>query len=414
MRGSRDDLLFSDLDFSTLLEQMKQGLRTEISSLQRERLLKETDNDLYVSFVDRYSPVVAVLYDDRKHALPPQDINIDVRGRFEYAAIDGDEPTLVKGTSITIVIPFEGDGQYFKYRPSAYFLSGIRGNIIGNEVHLNYSGLPQDMSTEALKNKLDQDIKQIKDNLSRLSHDAEVHNKYVTDETRKLIAARRSAILRDETLVESLGIPIKRRPEDSSTYTIPVSRKPPKIEQSREENTSPREPILHETEYNHILGLISRMAIVMERSPKAFYDMDEESIRWQFIVPLNSHYEGMATGETFNYSGKTDILIRFEGKNVFIAECKIWQGAKCFSDTVEQILKYTSWRDTKTAIILFNRNENFSSVLSQIPALIKAHPCFETDLGKRDETSFKYLLHNLQDNDRKLVMTVMAFNIPKK
>lgn len=36
MRGSRDDLLFSDIDFSTSLEQMKQGLRTEISSLQRE------------------------------------------------------------------------------------------------------------------------------------------------------------------------------------------------------------------------------------------------------------------------------------------------------------------------------------------------------------------------------------------
>ena len=83
-------------------------------------------------------------------------------------------------------------------------------------------------------------------------------------------------------------------------------------------------------------------------------------------------------------------------------------------DTIDQILKYTSWRDTKTAIILFNRNESFSSVLSKISDLVKAHSCFEADLGKRDETSFKYLLHNPQDSDRKLVMTVMAFNIPKK
>lgn len=414
MRGSRDNLLFSDIDFSTVLEQMKQGLRTETGSLQRARLLQETDDNLYAYFVERYSPIVAVLHDDRKHALPPQDINIDVRGRFDYAIIDDDEPALVKGTSITIVIPFEGDAQYFKFRPSAYSLSGIRGNVAGNELHLNYSGLPQDMNAEALKNKIDQDMKQIKDNLSRLSHDAELHNKYVADETRKLIAARRSAILRDETLVESLGLPIKRRPEDGSTYTIPVSRKPPKIDQSRGQDPSPREPILHETEYNHILDIISRMAIVMERSPKAFYDMDEESIRWQFIVPLNSHYEGMATGETFNYSGKTDIMIRYEGRNVFIAECKIWQGAKCFVDTIDLILKYTSWRDTKTAIILFNRNENFSSVLSQIPALIKAHPCFETDLGKRDETSSKYILHNPEDKSRKLIMTVLAFNVPRK
>src|SRR3989338_1695804 len=98
---------------------------------------------------------------------------------------------------------------------------------------------------------------------------------------------------------------------------IRVTRKKSVVEQRSEEKAVPREPILYETEYNHIINLISRMAIVMERSPRAFYDMDEESIRWQFLVPLNSHYEGMATGETFNYSGKTDILIRYEGKNVF-------------------------------------------------------------------------------------------------
>jgi hypothetical protein len=31
-------------------------------------------------------------------------------------------------------------------------------------------------------------------------------------------------------------------------------------------------------------------------------------------------FKGQATGETFNFQGKTDILIRVEGKNVSIAE----------------------------------------------------------------------------------------------
>ena len=56
------------------------------------------------------------------------------------------------------------------------------------------------------------------------------------------------------------------------------------------------------------------MAQVMERSPSAFSTMDEESLRSHFLVQLNGHYEGQATGETFNYEGKTDILIRSEGK----------------------------------------------------------------------------------------------------
>jgi len=45
---------------------------------------------------------------------------------------------------------------------------------------------------------------------------------------------------------------------------------------------------------------------------------------------LNTHYEGGATGETFNAAGKTDILIRVEDRNVFIGECKWWSGAAGF------------------------------------------------------------------------------------
>jgi len=44
---------------------------------------------------------------------------------------------------------------------------------------------------------------------------------------------------------------------------------------------------------------------VLERSPKAFAHMEEEHLRDQFLVQLNGHYEGQATGETFNAEGKT-------------------------------------------------------------------------------------------------------------
>jgi hypothetical protein len=40
------------------------------------------------------------------------------------------------------------------------------------------------------------------------------------------------------------------------------------------------------------------------------------------LVQLNGQYEGQATGETFNFQGKTDILIRVDGQNIFVAECK--------------------------------------------------------------------------------------------
>ncbi len=68
------------------------------------------------------------------------------------------------------------------------------------------------------------------------------------------------------------------------------------------------------------------MSVVVERNPTSFATLDEEGIRDHFLLQLNGHYEGAATGETFNAAGKTDIMIRAEDRNVFIAECKFWRG----------------------------------------------------------------------------------------
>ena len=87
----------------------------------------------------------------------------------------------------------------------------------------------------------------------------------------------------------------------------------------------------------------------------------------------------ISTGETFNCHGKTDILIRVKGKNIFIAECKIWRGEKGFLETIDQLLGYTSWRDTKTAILIFNKNQDFSSVLAKIRSTAKTHTCYKRE-----------------------------------
>ena len=38
--------------------------------------------------------------------------------------------------------------------------------------------------------------------------------------------------------------------------------------------------------------------------------------------------------------------MRYEGKNVVIAECIVWKGEKSFLATLDQIVSYLSWRDT--------------------------------------------------------------------
>jgi hypothetical protein len=141
--------------------------------------------------------------------------------------------------------------------------------------------------------------------------------------------------------------------------------------------------------------------------------MDEEDLRTHILVQLNGHYEGQATGETFNYEGKTDILIRAEGRNIFIGECKVWKGAEIFKATIDQLLGYTAWRDTKTAIILFSRNKNTSTVLAQIPELVKQHASFKREIPSyKHESGFRFVLHHRDDKNRELILTVLLFDVP--
>jgi len=232
---------------------------------------------------------------------------------------------------------------------------------------------------------------------------------------RTKIAARREKILKDQDMANALGFPLKRRDDAPKTYSASVVRKELPIQRPTV-SASPfkPEPTLEMAQYENILEIISSMVHVIERSPGAFARMKEEDLRQHFLVQLNGQYKGQATGETFNASGKTDILIRVEDRNIFIAECKFWKGEKHLIPTIDQLLSYTSWRDTKTAIILFNQQKNLTDILAQIPVTVATHPNFKKQLPDQHETGFRFLMHQPGDKNRELYLTVLVFEVPAK
>jgi hypothetical protein len=158
---------------------------------------------------------------------------------------------------------------------------------------------------------------------------------------------------------------------------------------------------------------MDNMTKVMERSPHTFQTMGEEDIRQHFLVQLNGQYEGQATGETFNVQGKTDILIRYQGANIFIAECKFWHGEKLFLETVDQLMSYLSWRDTKTAILIFNRNKNLSGVLAAIKDAMGKYAHVKRGPKVEGDTRLRYILGIPGDHEREIITTVLVYDIPR-
>ena len=126
---------------------------------------------------------------------------------------------------------------------------------------------------------------------------------------------------------------------------------------------------------------------------------------------LSPHFASV-TGETFNKSGKTDILIRHEGANVFVAECKFWHGVKAYLATIDQILSYLTWRDSKAAIICFVQNLKLNPVLEQIDSITRSHPCFVKHRGTIKAGWFQFDFHMQNDPSRQVFLAVLCFHLP--
>ena len=140
--------------------------------------------------------------------------------------------------------------------------------------------------------------------------------------------------------------------------------------------------------------------------------MDEEAIRTHFLLQLNGHYEGLATGETFNSVGKTDILIRVDNRNIFIAECKFWRGPHSFSDAIEQVLAYLSWRDSKCALLVFNRQKDSSAVKDKMHEIMEARPEWRKTITPDADGEGRYFFVKESDPGREIQIHTMLFDVP--
>ena len=85
-----------------------------------------------------------------------------------------------------------------------------------------------------------------------------------------------------------------------------------------------------------------------------------------------------------------------------------------FLETIDQLLNYLTWRDSKTAIILFVRDTAIGTVLAKIPELLRSHPAFLREDAPRKEDEFRCRMKNLRDESLSLDVTVQVYHVPKK
>ena len=405
-------LLFCTYDLSQSLQGTQQKMREEIENLDANRLLNTAPADSIAYLVEKYKVEPVRLRREDWYAEPPREVQVDVRHDRMRWIEDASRRALVPGERTDVRVPFEGEPQLFYSQPNTMSSSPPRAVIEKNEVVLRHD-MPSDAPRE-VRPLIDQTLNEIEQYLGWQKTMIEGHNNALPQVAHQAIEQRRSRLLAQSQRVSSLGIPVRRRDDAPQTYVIPTVRRTaaPTLPPATSSQFEP-EPTWAMDQYEHALKVVQNMTQVMERSPEAFKSMDEEALRQSFLMQLNGQFEGKATGETFNMGGKTDILLREGDRNVFIAECKIWKGPKGFNEAIDQLLGYTTWRDSKTAILVFNRGVDTSTVLAGIDATVKAHANFKRPVEWPHESGFRYVLHSKGDTNRELILTVLVFHVPK-
>jgi hypothetical protein len=100
---------------------------------------------------------------------------------------------------------------------------------------------------------------------------------------------------------------------------------------------------------------------------------------------------------------------------VFIAECKFWPGPRKFDKAIDQLLGYTTWRDTKAAIILFITNKNAMAAIDSAGGRLAVHAaCKETLVSAEPYERRDYRFTSPDDNQRVISLALLPVIVPKK
>lgn len=391
------------------LEDRLRELSNEVHSEPRNQLLNVNPTEYIEYLVHNYSVEPVVLHLDRMvgdydlQQLPlrdrPANRDIDLSGSIEVQVI-------------TYEIPFSGSRSLIWPEPSPT-IGWTREVQVMNDV-LSFEVANRNDDTENIKREVNDVIVNMNTQAQHSARQVEAWNAGLRKAAEQVFHARRDKHLKDLGVMEALGVPIKQSENVPATFSIPVEKKTVVIQKPRA-SAAPFSPeyTLAASIYQSILQMCYDFGVEMERHPGIYRDRTEPDIRDFFIMMLSPHFQS-TTGETFNCKGKTDILVRHEGKNAFVAECKKWRGVVEHHKNINQALSYLTWRDSKAALIYFIEKVNLQPVLDKIVSETKTHPCHVEYEGQQEEGWYAFRLHLLGDDTRGVSFAILCFHCPKK
>lgn len=401
---------FSEYSGSSIIENQKQKIAADINGQPDNYILNVNKAEYIAHLIGAYTIAPLEIHADQ--------LSVTTEERLIPAEMHPSSYYVHAGKSypkdvFIFHLPFTGQAELLKVRASTFSMSAPRINVVGQEITFEIVNFNLDAQT--MKREADNNVAQIVSQNTCLTRDLAAFNGSIEQIANQAFEARKSQLLKKSDLMSALGVPIRKSGSTPATFAVPAKRTPAiqtKPKPIVTEKGYKPEPALDESIYQQILRITHDVGKQFERLPSTYVGKEEEQLRDHFLLILEPNFEGSATGETFNKSGKTDILLRHDGTNVFVAELKYWRGKKAYLETISQLMSYLTWRDSKAAIIVFVPNKEFTSVLGTIEEATAEHPNYLGFVSCPEPGWFQYRFHINGDRNREVKLAVQAFHLP--
>ncbi len=328
---------------------------------------------------------------------------------------------MLDGYKITYKIPYEGVSNLLFLTPSSFIMKSFHpenhitpfgkecGSFSLSFEYTNNEVKNVDDINEKVTSDFNHEFNSYKTMIQNINNEIIQFNNSLKNKAKTLLEERRKKASDYIAISEELNIPLNLSNDAPNVAPVPLKRIERLPQKARPQSKPmPKEYSISNEDYNNIINIIHNSCSMMENTPETFNSLEEENLRDIVISSLGTHYVNEVSGETFRKKGKTDILIVFENKAAFVAECKIWDGVKTVDDALKQIYGYTTWKDTKIAIVIFNKtNKDFISLLNKVQEWINVNTIQHS---QKHSNVWKCKIHRVEINEN-IELSIAVYDI---
>ena len=292
--------LFGESGLRSHLDSCLNAMKQEILDEEKNHLLNASEEEYIEYLIAKYNlDFITIMWD----SMTISDKEIMIRN-------DGLRSTPFKRQQITYHVPFSGPTSLLYFTPSRRLIWSLEVDVSRDTFSFNIVNWND--NPDIIKKEAEKIIANIKEQLKYINKEVAQYNRNLHKRASEHFRNRKNELLKQSNLLANLGVPFTKHNNVPATFSIPTVKKKPIIQKPKLSNeTFIPEPSLDASVHQDILKICQDTGIEIERHPSIYKGKDEETLRDHFLMVLSPHFES-ATGETFNNTGKTDILIRHE------------------------------------------------------------------------------------------------------